>query len=95
MQSLHVLKLQRNSITMEGYSFIDYGPFTLQAVVPQLEVLLGGTTPQVAPFRPSCSHYRQTATDWTQCLTVNNSRMTVLKTLVTVKQPPLTLTHLW
>ena len=28
-------------------------------------------------------------------LTVTNSRMTVLKMLVTMKQPPLTLTHLW
>ena len=28
-------------------------------------------------------------------LTVNSSRMTVLQTLATEKQPPLTLTHLW
>ena len=45
-----------------------YAPFTLQVVVPRLEVFLGGgTTFQVTPFHMSCSHYRQMATDWTWC----------------------------
>ena len=39
-------------------------PFTLHAVVPPLEIFFGtGTAPQVAPFRPICSHYRRMATD--------------------------------
>ena len=66
-------------------------PFTLQAVRPAVEVLLGsGTASPDCPFRSSCSHYRQTATDWVRVLTVNNSGMTVVQTLVTEKQPPLT-----
>ena len=70
-----------------------YAPFTLQAFVPWLEVFLSSrTASQVAPFCPSCSHYKWMTTDWTWCF---NSRMTVLKMLVTLKLPPLTLTHLW
>ena len=56
--------------------------------------------PQVTPFPPSSSHYRQMATKWgNSFLTVNNSRVTVLQTLVTEKQPQLTfgssLTNPW
>ena len=70
-------------------------PFILQAVVPQLEVFLGSrTAPQVAPFCPRWIHYWQVVTDWTRFSTINKSRMTILKTSVTKKQPPLTLTHL-
>ena len=71
-------------------------PSTLQAVVPLLEVLFGGGT---APRSP---HFvRDVHTTGGQplighgFLTINNSRMTVLQTSVTMKQPPLTLTHLW
>ena len=39
-------------------------PFTQKAVIPRLEVFLSdGTALQVAPFCPSCSHYRWTAID--------------------------------
>ena len=64
-----------------------YAPFELQVVRPtvrsfsQWRNLL-----QVTPFHPSCSHHRQTSTNWTHFLSVNNSRMTVLQTLVTVNQ---------
>ena len=68
---------------------------TLQAVIPRFEVFLGsGTAPRLSHFiqdvqtkggRPLIGH---------SFLTVNNSEMTVLQTLVTEKQPPLPLTHL-
>ena len=71
-------------------------PFILQVVVPRLEFFLGsGTAPPRSPHfvrvvhtiggRPLIGH---------SVLTVNNSRMTVLQTMVTEKQPPLTLTQL-
>ena len=40
-----------------GSHSLSNAPFTLQMVCPTL-----------TPFRPSCSHYRQTATDWTRFL---------------------------
>ena len=63
--------------------------------VLRLEVLLGGGTALRSPHfirvvhttgrRPLIGH---------GFLTVNNSRMTVLQTLVTERQPPLNVTHL-
>ena len=76
-------------------TFNPHGPFTQQMVVPWLEFFLGGEPPPRLPNfirvvhttggRPLIGH---------SILTVNNSWMTVLKMLVTEKQPPLTLTHL-
>ena len=68
-------------------------PFTLQAVVPRLEVLLGSGT---APLPRSPHFIWVVHTTGGQplighsFLTSNNRRMTVLLTLVTRKQPQLT-----
>ena len=71
---------------------ISKAPFThYRLYIMRLQVFSAPEPPpQVTPFHLSCSHYRRMATDWTQFLTVNNSSMTVLQTLVTVKQPQLT-----
>ena len=71
-----------------------YAPFTLQAIVPWLpwlDVFLGGGPgPQFAPFHPSCNTTGRRPLIGHSFLTVNNSWMTVLQTMVTVKQPQLT-----
>ena len=60
-----------------------------------LNTTLGGeNATQIVPFSQSCLHRRWATTDWTRFLTINNSRMIVLQTLVTRKQPPVTSTHL-
>ena len=51
-----------------------YSPFTIQVLHPAVRGFSQQWDhPQVAPFRPSCSHYRLTATDWTRFLNINNS----------------------
>ena len=72
------------------HSGFSYALFTLQAVHPMVRSFSRMQNRlQVDPFRLCCSHYNQTATDWTRFLTINNSRMTV-QMWITVKQPQLT-----
>ena len=59
--------------------------------IPQLEVFLGGKT---APRLTDIARGFHTTGGWPLIghgvLTINNSQMTVLQTLVTERQPPLT-----
>ena len=70
-------------------------PFTLQAVSPAVRSFLSGQTAPRWPHLIQVVHNtggQPLIEDG--FLTVNNSRMTVLQTLVTEKQSPLTSTHL-
>ena len=68
----------------------------LRQYVPRLEVFSAAEPP---PGRPHFIRVVHTTGGSPLIghgfLTINNSKMTVLQTLVTEKQPPLTLTHLW
>ena len=66
--------------------------------VPQLEIFLGGGTAPRSPHFGRVGHTtgrRPLLQTGHGFLTVNNSRMSVLQTLVTKKQPPLISTYLW
>ena len=85
-------KIKNKNSTL-GVQTSTYTPFTLhRRHVPQLEVLLGGET-----ALPGCHILSELFTLQadshrldTVFLTVNNTRMTVLQTLVTEEQPQLT-----
>ena len=80
------VKLTHASVRRDANSLI-----TLQVVVLQLEVFLDGrSASQVVPFHPSSTGRWSLIEQGV--LTISNSLLTVLKTLVTVKRPPLTLT---
>ena len=75
--------------------FVDNGlsnaPFTLPVVRLMVRSFSWQwNLPQVAPFHSSCPHCSRQPLITLSFLTVNNSRMTVLQTMVTEEQPPLT-----
>ena len=73
-----------------------YAPFTLQALCPTVIGLFlgGGTTSQVAPFHPSCLHYRQSNSRSRHVAHLSFNLEMCMRPCVTVAKHPRTSTGL-